>query len=200
MRGQIQLNSEPGKLITEICLRDDVSTIVEIGTWEGGGSTQCVLRGIKGTDKSFFTVECSSEKYKIAIEGKPKSKNIHYLFGKIIEEEELDKDNLSGGEQGWIRNDIKFMSECPNVFNLIPNQIDFLILDGGEFSTRSEFLKLKDRTKIIHLDDTRPRKNRLNYSELSKDTNYKTIIDSPDRNGWAVLKKYLNYITICINA
>tara|TARA_B100000902_G_scaffold399837_1_gene472903 strand:+ start:4027 stop:4605 length:579 start_codon:yes stop_codon:yes gene_type:complete len=189
MRGQIELNSDAGKFISQTCARNDVSTIVEIGTWEGGGSTQCALQGIKDTDKIFFIIECCLDKYKIALEGKPESKNVHYLFGRIIEEEELDKDNLGPHEEIWIKDDIKFMSECPNVFNLIPNQIDFLILDGGEFSTRSEFLKLKDRAKIIFLDDTACRKNILNCSELSTNVNYKTIINSSDRNGWAVFER-----------
>jgi hypothetical protein len=129
------------------------------------------------------------DKYKIALEGKPNLKNVHYLFGKIIEVEDLDQNNLSGAEQGWIRSDIEAMNQCPNVLGLLPNQIDFLILDGGEFSTRAEFLKLKDRAKTILLDDTRPRKNRLNFAELSEDVNYKTIIDSPERHGWAVFEK-----------
>jgi hypothetical protein len=189
MRGQIQLDSNAGKFITETCSRNDISTIVEIGTWEGGGSTQCVLQGIQNTNKSFFTIECCLDKYKIALEGKPNLKNVHYLFGKIIEVEDLDQNNLSGAEQGWIRSDIEAMNQCPNVLGLLPNQIDFLILDGGEFSTRAEFLKLKDRAKTILLDDTRPRKNRLNFAELSEDVNYKTIIDSPERHGWAVFEK-----------
>lgn len=189
MRGQILLDSDAGKFITKTCSRDDVSTIVEIGTWEGGGSTQCVLQGIKNTSKSFFTIECCLDKYKIATKEKPESKNIHYLFGRIIEKEELNEDNLSNEEKGWIQNDIKFMSECPNVLSLLPNQIDFLILDGGEFSTRSEFLKLKGRAKVIFLDDTKCRKNKLNRSDLLVDASYKTIIDSSGRNGWAIFEK-----------
>jgi hypothetical protein len=189
MIGQINLDTEAGEMIKNISARDDVSTITEIGTWNGMGSTKCVLEGIKSSHKTFFTIECCADEYKLAIQSDPNLPNVHYILGKIVEENELDVDNLSPQEQGWLQEDIKAMSEVPNVINKLPQKIDFLILDGGEFSTRAEFLKLKDRSKIIFLDDTSYRKNRINVQNLISDESYKPLINSSDRNGWAVFEK-----------
>jgi hypothetical protein len=202
LRGQINLDTPAGIFIKETCSRKDVNNIVEIGTWEGGGSTRCVLEGIQSDieSKEFWTLECSREKYQIALQGSPSLPNVHYILGKIIEDHELDFGGLEteagttgplgGSEPVWIKDDRKAMAEVSNVLDRLPDNIDFLILDGGEFSSLAELKKLKDRSKIIFLDDTVPRKNKINLDDLSNDPNFKTLInDSKDRHGWAVFEK-----------
>ena len=74
----------------------------------------------------------------------------------------------------------------------IPKQIDFLILDGGEFSSWIEYQLLKDRSKIIFLDDTRPPviKNYKAREDLLSSKNHKLIIDKLEsRNGFCIFEK-----------
>jgi hypothetical protein len=71
----------------------------------------------------------------------------------------------------------------------IPEHIDFLLLDGGEFSTYEEWKKLKDRTKIVALDDTKVLKSKQIREELLTNPDYEKIVDSEDRNGFAIFKR-----------
>jgi hypothetical protein len=90
----------------------------------------------------------------------------------------------------WLKNDLNDYFLCENILNQIPDNIDFLLLDGGEFSTYSEWNILKNRSKIIVLDDTLVLKCKKIREELLNDDNYELIIDYPsDRNGFAIFKK-----------
>ena len=40
--GQVNRGSKLGEIIYNLCLQDDVRNIVEIGTWNGMGSTKCI--------------------------------------------------------------------------------------------------------------------------------------------------------------
>ena len=115
------------------------------------------------------------------------------MLGSIVEETELDTENIgyqSVDEESWLKQDALSVSRVPNVINELPDSIDFLVLDGGEFSTRAEFLKLKDRSNYIFLDDTLARKNIKNRKDLLESKEFECLGDYPnDRNGWAYFKR-----------
>ena len=68
------------------------------------------------------------------------------------------------------------------------NEIDLLILDGGEFSTYSEFQLLKSRvTKYVVLDDIFTRKCKKILQEVQSSNEFEVIYFSTERNGSAVL-------------
>lgn len=191
MIGQINLDSNAGKAIEKISNLEKIKSIVEIGTWNGLGSTSCVISGIKNKKYcNFISLESDENFYKQALSNNLNN-NVQIIYGSIVGEDCLDVDQLTGDEPIWLNEDIKNYSKCPNVLSSIPNKIDFLILDGGEFSTRGEFLALKDRSDIIFLDDTRIRKNNKNYNELINDNSFIVIEDHfNDRNGWAIFSRY----------
>lgn len=91
--GQIDISSAAGQTINKVCCQSDVKTIVEIGTWNGMGSTKCVELAIKNTEKTAISIEADLNKY---IEAKNNLKNskINLLYGKITDEF-LDLDSLS---------------------------------------------------------------------------------------------------------
>lgn len=190
MQGQINLDSVAGKCIEKIASQKDINTIVEIGTWNGLGSTVCVLSGINGRDDvNFISLESDKSMYDSA-KSKNLDKNVRIIFGRIVDKKDLDTDNLQHQEKSWLEGDLKNYDECPNVLHLIPNKIDFLILDGGEFSTQQEFKLLKDKSRYIFLDDTRIRKNNKNREDLIDSKDFETIEDHyGDRNGWAIFKR-----------
>lgn len=73
MPGQINIHSAFGKIIYDLSKRLDVINIVEVGTWNGEGSTQCILRAIDNS-KRFYTIEskialddCNCRKNKLNI-------------------------------------------------------------------------------------------------------------------------------------
>jgi hypothetical protein len=91
--GQINRGSSLGEIIYNICLQADVNTIVEIGTWNGMGSTKCIYDAvsIKFGDYLVYTLECNEKFYNSCIENYkalPKLKNFKFILGTIIEPDE----------------------------------------------------------------------------------------------------------------
>lgn len=197
MIGQITEDSAAGGWISTISKLDGIKTIVEIGTWNGMGSTLCVINAIKGTDISFMSIEASEYMCNMARANLPKdSENVSLLHGHISDEL-IDVDTLGDiffsdysrtTKRSWLQEDKRNILSSSNVIGLMPENIDFLILDGGEFSSWYEFLLLKDRTKYLFLDDTRPPciKNYDARSWLIQAGATIIVDDQSDRNGYSV--------------
>ena len=189
MKGQINLGSICGDTIRDICACEDMKNIVEIGAWNGEGTTQCILAGMQ-KDASLWSLECDEKMYDAARKVIPDKANIHLIHGSVVNVEDLDRGSLSEEEELWLSNDERNMEGLENALPLLPESIDFLILDGGEFSTRHEFLLLKDRSKVIMLDDTNCRKNKLNKEDLEASEEFDISLDYPNqRHGWAIYER-----------
>ena len=173
---------------------EEVLSIVEIGCWNGKGSSRRIVEGAKFclnyADKQIVGLEASLEMYKKAKGNLKRFPNYSVLWGSIVTLDQLDKSGLTPQENEWLKNDIRMIQECPNVLNQIPLKIDLLILDGGEFASYSEFKQLNSRINgWIILDDTLARKNRKVLSDLLKDNSYSLVRNSSKRNGFAIFRK-----------
>lgn len=71
----------------------------------------------------------------------------------------------------------------------IPDIFDVLLLDGGEFTTWYEYQQLKDKCNLIILDDTNTSKCKDIKSELKNSNDWNLIIESDERNGYAIFQK-----------
>lgn len=189
--GQITLDTFLGSFLKDICEKNaDIKTVVEIGTWDGMGSTECIIQGLGNSNKSgikFISLESNLSMYQGAVKvwENKLPEWVSLIHGRIVDEKDMDSNNLNSDEKNWFQHDLASMKTCQNVFEIIPNQIDLLLLDGGEFSTESEFKKLASRSKIIIVDDTEARKSRaIKASVISSPDKYKIIFNLPEmRNG-----------------
>lgn len=212
MLGQINLGTNLGDHIFRLAQRPDIQTIVEIGTWNGLGSTLCVIEAIKDNrNKVLISIEAYKDMYQIAknnlgVFKRSMGDRLKLLNGTIITPEDLNWIDIqqitAEVNQGiapseihvehfklWLHRDIETISSADNILHLMPKKIDMLILDGGEYSTYPEWLKLKDRTKIFVLDDTRLLKCKRIRQEMLDSKKYKVIVDSiSDRNGYAIFE------------
>lgn len=193
VQGQMIQSSERGQLLQSTIKNNNCKTIVEIGTWKGMGSTLCILESML-PDSNFITLESNKTFYDIALSNlKNYEGKFKMVYGSIVSYEEVksfsSNYNLEPFKQEWLKEDLDNINLCPNVINEIPNEIDFLLLDGGEFSTYPEWNKLKERTKIVALDDIREIKTSLIHHELSNDKNYELIEKTNDGNGFSIFKK-----------
>lgn len=203
MSGQINIGTELGDIIYELCKRDDIINIVDIGTWNGLGSTRCIYQSIIDNSKKNYlvkSIEANTEFYEMAKNNIPQLDNFTLINGRIIESNDLvDIDKCSDHfftsssrdiQKGWLQEDIKNYNNISNVLSELPKKIDLLILDGGEFSSLAEFNILKDITRFIVLDDTKCIKN-YEVSNFIRDNkeSYNIIVDSNDRNGFLVAEK-----------
>ena len=202
--GQINRGSQLGDIIYDMCNQDDIKTIVEIGTWNGMGTTKCIYDSISENNKKdylVYSLESNPDFYNQAVVNLPKIENFNIILGRIIEIEDLvnidecdDKffTPISNKEiiKGWLVDDIHNYKLVENVLNQMPSKIDLLILDGGEFSALGEFNKLKDISTYFVLDDTNTIKNNEVANIMRNDINYKILYDNTsDRNGFLISKK-----------
>jgi hypothetical protein len=192
-QGQMLPSTERGNIIKKIIITHNPKNIVEIGTWKGLGSTLCIIESIN-ENSNFISIETNQNFHNIAKENLKEFHNkVSLEYGKIIEIEDvfefISNISLTDEQQQWLNEDIINFKNCPNILHKIPEVIDFLLLDGGEFSTYKEWIKLKDRTKIIALDDINVLKCERIYYELKNDSNYSIIDHTQEGNGFCVFIK-----------
>ena len=148
-------------------------------------------------------MESNSVFYNQAICNLPKIENFNIILGRIVEVEELINidecdDNVfthynKETAKGWLVEDVQNYKDVENVLDQMPDKIDLLILDGGEFSGLSEFKKLKNRTTYFVLDDTLLIKNNEVANIMRNDSDYQILYDNAfDRNGFLISKKIIN--------
>ena len=193
IQGQILQTSERGVILKKIINNYKPKNIVEIGTWKGLGSTKCILDSISD-EMIFYSIEANKEFYEIAKQNLEQYQSkFNLLYGTIINEEELKNHiktlTLDTIQNSWLKSDLNDIKECENIGNLLPEKIDFLLLDGGEFSTYLEWLKLKDRTDIVALDDVNSLKCNQIFQELRENPNYELIENTNEGHGFCAFKK-----------
>ena len=185
-----------GEQIFEFAKRPDVKIIVEIGTWNGLGTTKCIYDGIlHGRKKDFLvlSLECNRMRYEEANTNLLPLNNFNIVHGSIVTVEELLAANEKQRTHPWFIEDLRHIKTAPYIFHEIPEKIDLLVLDGGEFSSLIEFEKLWERSRFIILDDTTTNKNtEVRNFILSKPEKIKIIEDNlKDRNGFMICENLI---------
>jgi hypothetical protein len=198
--GQINRGTELGEFIyTLVKERADINTIVESGTWNGLGTTRCVLEGLQ-PHHQFWSIELYPEMHDIARKNNAQylhDSRVNLLLGSLVSEKDTHwfdhkelKSNPNKHARLWYEKDMKLLRNSKNVLDKLPSQIDLLILDGGEYSTYPEWVKLKDRTKIVVLDDICVLKCAKIDEELIQNEHYTCIIrNTNERHGFSVYEK-----------
>lgn len=200
-QGQILNNDLLGQIIYNLTKREDINTIFEIGTWYGLGSTKCVIDGIidSKVNKNFISIELYTEMFEIAKKNLESYLDyVKLLCSTIINYDDIFWFNFEDLDQTqylrqWYDDDTIRIKSAENLLTQVQDKIDLLILDGGEFSTYPEWLKLKNRSRIIVLDDTNVLKCKKIREELLSDSEYKVLFDEPfNRNGFSVFERVIN--------
>ena len=172
MAGQVNRGRLFGERIYQYSSNKNFKNFVEVGTWNGQGSTKCFMDALleRSDSSCLYSLEANIEFHTQAMNfWSPflfgpfmAHRKLNLLFGRIIEVKDLVsieeiKNHEIFKQHPWLEwrdRNIKEYGECKNVVDQLPAEIDVLCLDGGQFSTRAEFDTLKERTKVIMLDDT----------------------------------------------
>lgn len=152
----------PGSLFGEVLTRlaRAASILVEIGTWRGEGSTRCLVNGMTKPRQFLWTIEQDGAR---ATEARQLYRTNSKV--RVIQARALD------------------------VVEMLPEQIDLLLLDGGIDESYDELVMLMPRSRVIALDDTRDAKNQKAYAHLIQ-LGWRALADNQtDRNGWAVFER-----------
>lgn len=199
LSGQINLNTKLGQLIYNLVINNQFKNIVDIGTWNGLGTTYCVLKALEDKqdiNAQIYTIELYPDMYKIAQDNlsSHNHKNLTMLLGTIIDFNDVywfDHSSLDLTKDVhaklWYKKDMELLKNSINVLNQLPEKIDLLILDGGEYTTYPEWQKLKNRIKFFVLDDTNILKCSKIKQEILSSVDYTIIHDiTNDRNGYII--------------
>ena len=218
MAGQINRGSFLGEWVYNLSINKNFKNYVEVGTWNGEGSTKCFMDGLttRLDDSALYSLEANIQFYEEATRYwaptlmvmKFPLPKLHLLYGRIIEAAELVPEQEVRNHERfsqhpwleWRERNIKEYGQCENILDQLPSEIDVLLLDGGQFSTRSEFHKLKDRTKVVLLDDTQSFKTEKARADMLADPEVWTVIvdSESDRHGIfiACRKEYLDLLDL----
>jgi hypothetical protein len=206
MEGQINLGTPFGNEIYNICKNTTYKTFCEIGTWNGRGTTRCVVQAIIDKENSehniFWSVEADPKFYDLAVNFYSDKYNsfLHLLKGTVntkgvMTREEVQNHPLFQSIYGHyvLHYDTEYNSfkNSEYVGNRIGDNIDVAILDGGEFSTEGDFDFFRNRNvKVFILDDVNVIKCSRIRQELLQNPEYRLYKeDLSDRNGWSIFMK-----------
>lgn len=182
--------------ITKYASNLDYKYFLEVGTWNGLGSTKAFSDGFKNRsdDYIFYSLECNIDKCNDAKKLYSDNNKIHILNEVIWNEEpsnfyELFPDCVTNPTfSHWNAVDLINMKSCNLFLNRpdLPDIFDVLLLDGGEFTTYFEFQILKNRCKVVMLDDINTYKCKLIVSEIENDPSWKVVKKNNVRNGFLI--------------
>lgn len=176
---------------------------LEIGTWNGLGSTKCILDGFadRNDDPKLASVEIDPVLFNAAAENlasHPARACVEFYQGKLMPYSMTPAaafptpTELGAAEQQsphfflhYERERALYESAEPFLPPFFPQ---VAVLDGGEYSGYLDWLHLqKTDLQYLCLDDTHVTKNKKVISELGSE--WKCIASGDDRNGWAIYKR-----------
>jgi len=197
--GQVKNNTLLANTINKLCNEKNNRTFLEIGTWNGYGSTKVFIDALSNRkDTLFYSLECNKEKSEFACNLYKDKQNV-FILNETINKELPDDISLIFPElltnkqySHWNKVDIDNMKQC-NLFlerTDLPEIFDVIFLDGGEFTTYHEFQVLKSKCKYLLLDDTNTNKCMKIVEEIYNEKNkWDVLIDKKDeRNGILLCK------------
>jgi len=203
-------------LIKEYVKNYKPKTILEIGSWDGTGSTLAFLQGVTENnlqnDTSLFCLEAQKDRFEKLL-----NNTISYSFVKCYNRLSGNINDLRSEQEisdfmdkypqliisqnpkekvfGWRKEEDVWPVGVPdNGVTLIKEEnnikdFDMVLLDGSEFTGVADF-KLTRNSGIFILDDINAMKNYENYLTLQADNDYSLIQESWQlRNGYAVFIK-----------
>lgn len=204
MAGQVNPESSLGRVLEAIARDEQYTTYVDIGTWNGLGTTRCLVNGMRGrkTTGEIWSYESNFEQYQLAVTNwTPCPPYLHLVNGTlhrdIVDIRGVDNhpairmfQRSSGTEYlHWHSGERKCLMSAPLVQP--PASIDVVVLDGGEFTTIGDWNIVKERNpRVVVLDDTSAYKTWDIRKELLHSPEWVVVHDVPhERHGWAVFKR-----------
>lgn len=193
--GQVNDDNILATWIQDLCRDENNKVFLEVGTWNGLGSTRIFVDALKDrADTTFYSLECNSEKSAHARKFYEGVANVHILneilvqltpehvyevFPEAKEDPEFNR---------WNTVDIENMKEC-TVFSSA-DTFDVVLLDGGEFTTYHEFQCIKDVCRYLLLDDTNTNKCKKIVEEVRAHPETWKILgeEQSSRNGVMMLQ------------
>ena len=201
--GQVNEKSVLGKACQDWAKNENYHTYLEVGTWNGLGTTKVIHEALKKRSDSveggytFYSLECNSEKSEIARMFYRNEKNVHILNEVLANpsEKELEeafpvlKDDPV--LHSWSSIDNKNIKTAKLFLERqeLPEIFDVVLLDGGEFTTLFDFYAIRNRARVLLLDDTNSLKCSKIAEILREDSDWDIVIDDKANLGCLVAER-----------
>jgi hypothetical protein len=201
--------------ITRLAATLEITTILEIGSSSGGGSTEAFINGLSANPKKtiLYCLEVSLPRFQALKQRYGQLPFVHCLNASSVPvasfpstdqvrefySTHTTKLNLYPLEQvlGWLEQDIRYINEWQvlgegineiKVRNCIQT-FDMVLIDGSEFSGEAELERVYGARYIL-LDDVASYKNFTNRARLIHDSDYELFCENLNlRNGYSIFKK-----------
>jgi hypothetical protein len=200
IQGKGQIENDPfSDEIVRYASDTRYKAFLEIGTWNGMGSTRSFAKGFstRRDDYVFYSLECNLEKSQLAARLYEWNDKMHILNEVVWNKEPEDfyrtfpQCLTNGMFKHWNEVDMVNMKLCPLFLERpeVPAHFDVVLLDGGEFTTYYDFQALKHRCTILMLDDVLVDKCKLIVRELEADPSWRILKRGDTRNGFLIAER-----------
>lgn len=180
------------------------TTFLEIGTWNGLGSTKVFTDELvlRLDDYTFYSLECNNDKCDFA-RGLYVNLDKVFILNEVLFNEEPEnlydvfpQCQTDEMYKKWFTIDMENMKKCDSFLKRddLPEIFDVILLDGGEFTTHFDYQLIKDRCKYLLLDDINVAKCTKIVEEIKSQPEKWEIIEEnkTERNGFIVCKNLNN--------
>jgi hypothetical protein len=210
--GEINIFDEFGQAIIQTVKKYNLQVILEIGSWDGTGSTKCFIEALKTLKTpKLYCIEIQKDRFENLVKNVKqypwiecfntstisKATFLYKTFNEIWNSPyNKIQDNKEIVEQ-WYDNDMGLLETFQEGYlDNDKKRYDGVLIDGGEFFGYSEYQLLKNRTNVLFLDDYyQAFKTNQIARELIEDTDWEIIAGNRFfRNGYAIFKrkKFIN--------
>jgi hypothetical protein len=210
MHAEITLQDVVGNSIYNTVVNKQLRKNLELGSWSGEGSTNCFVQAMQvlGGDLHIDCVEIIPEKF-LHLQKMYEHLDFVHCHNKssISYDELLYKDfedvwnspynkipkHVHPKElvKSWYDRDVECIKEADSMNLGALSSYDSVFLDGSEFTGYSEFVLIRDKARVIFIDDVHQAFKCFQiYDELIKSDQWVCLTDAPNwRNGFAVFEK-----------
>jgi len=195
--GQIQLTQPFGQWIAKYAADTRFSRYLEVGTWNGRGSTCCFYYGFceRNDTPVLQSYEIFDQRVREASKVWDGVKGIHIIHGRVLENHECptfeDVQRIHPIiNPEWHTEDVRNFWSCPYV---APEEPEVVLLDGAEYLTYFEFEKFRkmDSIRVFMFDDIGTAKNPYAHKVLLESPEWNLVASGTDRNGWSVFERLI---------
>lgn len=202
--GHVNTDNHFGKLLYKLGTDTQFKTYVDIGTWNGQGTTLCIMTGIleKNPTAKLHSLEANVEMYMRAFQfWGSKYPQLNLIHGTLHKKLMPINDVLSnpmfykylpaGDKYKEWYNDEANSVLTAKIVDIPENEVDVVVIDGGEYSADGDWEVLETKNpKIVCLDDSQAVKAYNLKNRLLSSSHWDLVIDTPsDRNGWTIFKR-----------